>query len=159
MTEAHWFSRSFQCSAFHAGFVWHPLSMWRIRVKCDRIIDGLKDDGASSPSWNTMVTMSFPMCLFLSTFQAHKGKRQKPKQRTLMNLGKVLPLLHLWAKVLMPTKLFDILSRFIPDLQWILVDFFEIGQCNPIFLKDNWSQLFKNTYFWHMWHTVNHTTT
>lgn len=48
--------------------------MWRIRVKCDRIIDGLKDDEASSPSWNTMVTMSFPMCLFLSTCQRGETK-------------------------------------------------------------------------------------
>lgn len=51
------------------------LSMWRIRVKCDRIIDGLKDDDASSPSWNTMVTMSFPMCLFLSTCQRRHTKK------------------------------------------------------------------------------------
>ena len=38
-------------------------------MKCDRIMDGLKEGEASSPSWNTMVTMSFPMCLFLSTYR------------------------------------------------------------------------------------------
>lgn len=43
-------------------------------MKCDRIIDGLKDEDASSPSWNTMVTMSFPMCLFLSTCQKGQTK-------------------------------------------------------------------------------------
>lgn len=43
-------------------------------MKCERIIEGLKDDDASSPSWNTMVTMSFPMCLFLSTLERGEGK-------------------------------------------------------------------------------------
>ncbi len=60
--------------------LWQSLSTWRIRVKCDRIIDGLKDDDASSPSWKTMVTMSFPMCLFLSTCK--KGKT--PKRHKMM---------------------------------------------------------------------------
>ncbi len=45
----------------------HSAWGWRIRVKWERIIEGLKDGEASSPSWNTMVTMSFPICLFLST--------------------------------------------------------------------------------------------
>lgn len=73
--------------AGHPGRIYHPrsgeaaelehLCRPRIRVKWERIIEGLKAGEDSSPSWNTMVTISFPMWRFLSTCEEHKRRGEK----------------------------------------------------------------------------------
>lgn len=77
----------------------------KIRVKWERIMDGLNAGEDSSPSWNMIVTMSFPICRFLSTWKK-KRKRKKEKKKTqkkeatdsdLQDISKYLSVLRILA--------------------------------------------------------------